>query len=151
MESTNERCSRFPRFYGLSVSERLARLKSFVRLNAEERYILRKEPLSLEHADAMIENVVGVFGMPLGLAVNFRINDKDYILPMAVEESSVVAGLSHLAKLVREPCFSPSMFLLLLAPRFFRLLPAGFRHPIPLRAGGRRCREPFRGRSVACV
>ncbi len=50
----------------------------------------------------MVENVVGVFGLPFGVAVNFQIQGRDYLIPMAVEESSVVAAASHVAKLVRE-------------------------------------------------
>jgi hydroxymethylglutaryl-CoA reductase len=58
--------------------------------------------LTVERADRMIENVVGVYGLPLGVATNFRVNDRDYLIPMAIEEPSVVAGLSYAAKLVRE-------------------------------------------------
>ncbi|MEH6445947.1 MAG: hydroxymethylglutaryl-CoA reductase, degradative [Oceanospirillaceae bacterium] len=57
--------------------------------------------LPLAVADGMIENVVGKFELPLGIATNFIINDKDYLIPMAVEEPSVVAAASHMAKIVR--------------------------------------------------
>jgi hydroxymethylglutaryl-CoA reductase len=57
--------------------------------------------LGLEHADRMIENAVGVYGLPLGIATNFVINDREYLVPMAIEEPSVVAGLSYAARLVR--------------------------------------------------
>ena len=94
--------SRLPGFYKLSVEGRIDALSEIVALSAEERYLLRKEALPVGLADQMIENVVGVFGLPLGVAANFRINDKDYLVPMAVEESSVVAAASHVAKLARE-------------------------------------------------
>src|SRR5699024_10058526 len=62
-----------------------------------------KEDLSLplDTANHMIENVIGTFGLPLGIGLNFNINDTDYIIPMAVEEASVVASASHIAKIVR--------------------------------------------------
>ncbi len=94
--------SRLPRFYKLPVSERVARISLFAHLDAEQRYSLRHEPLSIEQADQMVENVIGVHGLPLGVAANFKVNGKDYLIPMAVEESSVIAAVSHLAKLVRE-------------------------------------------------
>ena len=60
------------------------------------------DPLSEETADRMVENAVGTFGLPLGLALNFRINGRDVVVPMAVEEPSVIAGASNAARLVRE-------------------------------------------------
>ncbi|MHC4601211.1 MAG: hydroxymethylglutaryl-CoA reductase, degradative, partial [Planctomycetota bacterium] len=98
----NGRTSRLPNFRHLDLSQRHEVLKSLVDLDREERWILKKEHLDLSLAETMIENVLGVFGIPLGLAVNFRINEKDYLIPMAVEETSVVAAASHAAKLVRE-------------------------------------------------
>ena len=58
--------------------------------------------LDVTQADRMSENVVGTYGLPLGIAVNFLVNDRDYLVPMVVEEPSVVAAASHAAKLVRE-------------------------------------------------
>ena len=58
--------------------------------------------LAVTAADKMIENVVGVFGLPLAVAPNFLVNGRDYIVPMAVEEPSIVAGVSSAAKLARE-------------------------------------------------
>ncbi len=63
---------------------------------------MSSEGLEVAQADRMSENVVGTFGLPLGVAVNFLVNDRDYLVPMAIEEPSVVAGASHAAKLVRE-------------------------------------------------
>ena len=94
--------SRFPGFYKYSIDERHDLISQLVPLNAEERYQLKREALPLAVADGMIENVVGVFGLPLGVAVNFHVNGRDVLVPMAVEESSVVAAASHVAKLVRE-------------------------------------------------
>jgi len=59
------------------------------------------EVLDLELADHMIENVIGIHGLPLGIATNFTINGRDYLIPMAIEEPSVVAGASYAARLVR--------------------------------------------------
>ncbi|MBI5210225.1 MAG: hydroxymethylglutaryl-CoA reductase, degradative [Elusimicrobia bacterium] len=96
------RTSRLPGFYKLDIWERLDKLDEWLPLPLKEKWILRSETLTAEQADTLIENVIGVFGMPLGLAVNFRINDKDYLIPMAVEETSIVAACSHMAKLIRE-------------------------------------------------
>jgi len=57
--------------------------------------------LPLRIADGMIENLIGRFELPLGVATNFQVNGKDYLIPMAVEEPSVVAAASHMAKLAR--------------------------------------------------
>ena len=57
--------------------------------------------LPLSVADGMIENVIGRFELPLGVATNFQVNGKDYLIPMAVEEPSVVAGASYMAKLAK--------------------------------------------------
>jgi len=56
----------------------------------------------MEVADRMVENVVGAFPLPLGIGVNFQINSKDYLIPMAIEEPSVVAAASYAAKMVRD-------------------------------------------------
>lgn len=99
---TDENFSRLPGFYKLSISERLDLLGARVHLTPEERYLLKGEPLPLAIANQMVENVVGVFGMPIGIAANFRINGRDLLVPMVVEEASVIAAASHVAKLVRE-------------------------------------------------
>jgi len=96
-----ERTSRFPGFYKLQLGERVRIVAEWAGLSPEEEALLEKS-LQLEQAEKMIENVVGLFPLPLGIAVNFLINGKDYLIPMAIEEPSVVAGLSHAAKLVRE-------------------------------------------------
>jgi hydroxymethylglutaryl-CoA reductase len=63
---------------------------------------LRSGGLSIDLANRLIENVIGVYGLPLGIAVNFQINGQDYLIPMVIEEPSVVAAASHAAKLVRD-------------------------------------------------
>ncbi|MFH2203468.1 MAG: hydroxymethylglutaryl-CoA reductase, degradative [Elusimicrobiota bacterium] len=101
-EKPQHRTSRLSGFYKLDVSERLDKLDEWLPLSNEEKWMLKKETLSLEKANMMIENVIGIFGLPLGLAVNFRINGKDYVIPMAVEETSIVAAAGNMAKLIRE-------------------------------------------------
>ncbi|HEX6288564.1 MAG TPA: hydroxymethylglutaryl-CoA reductase, degradative [Herpetosiphonaceae bacterium] len=96
--------SRIAGFYQLSPQQRLQEVKSFDGLNEADLTMLRggNGVLSVERADKMIENVIGTFELPLGVATNFRINDQDKLIPMAVEEPSIVAGASFAAKLVRE-------------------------------------------------
>ena len=95
--------SAFTGFYKLPVEERLKIVKEFADLTDEEVNILKNTgALPLELADRMIENVVGAFPVPLGVALNFLINKKDYLIPMAIEEPSVVAAASYAAKMARE-------------------------------------------------
>ena len=90
-------------FYKLSPRERLSIIKEFAGLSDKECTLLQDTgSLSLEIADHMIENVVGTFPLPLGIGVNFLINDRDYLIPMVIEEPSVVAAASYAAKMVRE-------------------------------------------------
>jgi hydroxymethylglutaryl-CoA reductase len=89
-------------FYKLSVEERIDKLREFSGLSKEETELVRSGTLPLSSAQRMIENVVGVLPIPLGIAVNFLINNKDYLIPMAIEEPSVVAAASHAAKLARQ-------------------------------------------------
>lgn len=96
------RTSRLPGFYRLSVGARREKLIQIIDLEPEEWDALFGPGLSIDQADAMIENVIGVFGLPLGIAANFVVNGRDVLIPMAVEEPSVVAAASHAAKLVRE-------------------------------------------------
>jgi len=88
-------------FYKLSLTERHEILSTSGLLNAQELAALENGGLSAKSADPMIENVVGTFNLPLGIALNFRINDRDVFIPMAIEEPSVVAGASFMAKLAR--------------------------------------------------
>jgi len=89
-------------FYKLSMAERIKLVQKLTGLTEEEVKTLRDTGgLPEEVADRMIENVVGGFTLPLGMAMNFLINGKDYIVPMALEEPSVVAGASKAAKIAR--------------------------------------------------
>src|SRR2546425_4423321 len=88
-------------FYKLSVEERLRIVQEFSGLSDEEVHTLKTGALPVPSAQRMIENVVGVLPVPLGIAVNFLVNDKDYLIPMAIEEPSVVAAASHAAKIAR--------------------------------------------------
>jgi hydroxymethylglutaryl-CoA reductase len=98
------RNSRLGGFYQLNPFERLQAVKSFDGLNDEDLRQLHggNGALTVERADKMIENVVGTFNLPLGIATNFQINGRDVLIPMVVEEPSIVAGASYAAKLVRE-------------------------------------------------
>lgn len=99
---TNGKSSRIPGFYKLELSQRLDKLNDWYKLTRNEKWMLKKETLTPELADMMIENAIGVFGLPLGVAVNLRLNNKDYIVPMVIEESSVVAAASNASRLIRE-------------------------------------------------
>ena len=89
--------SRLEGFYRLSVPERQRRLTDRYNLTENEITALTDGGLSLELANRLIENVVGIHGLPLGIAKNFQINGRDYLIPMAIEEPSVVAAASHAA------------------------------------------------------
>jgi len=94
--------SRIPGFYRLSPKERAQIIKEFAGLTDEEVEALQSTgSLKLELADRMIENVVGAMPIPLGIAVNFLINGRDYLIPMAIEEPSVVAAASNAARMAR--------------------------------------------------
>ena len=91
--------SEVPGFYKKKPSERLDYVKKFANLSDEEaKAIGGYGALGKDTANRMIENVVGTFPLPLGIAANFMINKKEYMVPMAVEEPSVVAAATHMAK-----------------------------------------------------
>ena len=94
--------STLPNFRALSPAERLAHLAAKLELTDADQALLSKPgALPLATADGMIENVIGTFELPLGVAGNFQINGKDVLIPMAVEEPSVIAAASYMAKLAR--------------------------------------------------
>lgn len=95
--------SRIPQFYRMSVAERQRIMRDRGLLDGEDCQSLAsgRHTLSVELADKMIENVIGVMGLPVGLGLNFLINGKDYVVPLVVEEPSIVAALSSAAKLAR--------------------------------------------------
>lgn len=93
--------SRISGFYNLSIEERLKIVKEFAGLSDEEANFLKEGHLPIELANRMIENVIGEMELPFGIATNFKINGRDYLIPMAIEEPSVVAAASYAAKLAR--------------------------------------------------
>lgn len=96
--------SRISGFYKYSIQERL-RILHKNNIISDRDYALLRNGNSLlrpEDSDKIIENVVGVFGLPMGLGLNFMVNGKDYIIPMVVEEPSIIAAVSSAAKVVRE-------------------------------------------------
>jgi hydroxymethylglutaryl-CoA reductase len=98
------RNSRLSGFYQLNPFERLQAVKSFDGLNDTDLHMLHggSGALSVERADKMIENVIGTFNLPMGIATNFQVNGRDKLVPMVVEEPSIVAGASYAAKLIRD-------------------------------------------------
>jgi hydroxymethylglutaryl-CoA reductase len=98
-----KKSSQISGFYKLTPKERIQLVKDFADLTDQEIDVLRSTgALEMELADRMIENVVGTFPLPLGIAMNFLINGKDYMIPMAIEEPSVVAAATYAAKMARE-------------------------------------------------
>lgn len=96
------RTSEFKGFYKLSPEQRLAEVAKFSDLTQEEVALLSTtSALDIHAADHMIENVFSIMPLPMGVAVNFKINGKDYLIPMAVEEPSVVAAASNAARMAR--------------------------------------------------
>jgi hydroxymethylglutaryl-CoA reductase len=93
------RSSRIPGFYKLPLAERRHKLAAEINADVAE---LIAPLLDEETANHMVENVVGVYGLPLGVALNFQVNGTDYLVPMCVEEPSVIAAASNAAKMVRE-------------------------------------------------
>ena len=95
--------SRLPNFRSLTPAQRLEHIVKSASLSAEQAALLAKPgALSIERADGMIENVIGTFELPFAVAGNFQINGRDVLVPMVVEEPSVVAAASFMAKLARE-------------------------------------------------
>jgi len=97
-----EKTSRIAGLHKKSVPERIQVLKEFAGLTDEEAGLFgQSSVLGLETADRMIENVIGTFELPLGLVTNMVVNGRDIVVPLATEESSVVAALSNASKMVR--------------------------------------------------
>ncbi len=95
--------SNIPSFHKLSVAERVraARDRGLLSSQDYKALIAGRNVLDVTNADNMIENVIGVMGLPVGLGLNFLVNGRDYVVPLAVEEPSIVAGLSFAAKTAR--------------------------------------------------
>ena len=94
----------FPKLYKKSVAERLDLLENsnVIDRQTSAKLLSGRSLLKVEQADQMIENVVGVFGLPIGLGLNFMVNGKEYVVPMVVEEPSIVAAVSSAAKTIRK-------------------------------------------------
>jgi len=98
-----ERTSKISGFYKLPPQERLSAVKQYAGLTDDEAATLGNfGTLKADQVDRMVENVIGVMPVPLGVAVNFLVNGKDYLVPMAIEEPSVIAAASNAAKMARE-------------------------------------------------
>jgi len=101
--ASDKNSSRISGYYKKSVEERVDIVAEKADLTDEEIALLSKGGgLTLEAADKMIENVVGTMAYPFGIAVNFKLNGRDRLIPMAIEEPSVVAAASNMARLMRE-------------------------------------------------
>jgi len=95
--------ARIPKFYKLSVTERVRAVRKQGLLSNQDYQALvsGEHTLNVDSADKMIENVIGVMGLPVGLGLNFLINGREYAVPLVVEEPSIVAALSSAAKVAR--------------------------------------------------
>ena len=95
--------SSISKFFEKSRKERLNTVANFANLSSEELNILQNNNGGIEYsqADKMVENAIGTFSLPLGVATNFKINGKDYLVPMVIEEPSVIAAASKGAKIAR--------------------------------------------------
>ena len=93
-----KKTSKISGFYKLPIKKRIEIVKNFSDLSEQDTKLF-SSCLDIQTADIMIENVLGIFELPLGIAVNFVINDKEYIIPMVTEESSVIAAASNAAKI----------------------------------------------------
>ena len=95
--------SSISKFFEKSRKERLNTVANFANLSEDDLKILQNIDggISFDKADKMVENAIGTFSLPLGVATNFKINDKDYVVPMVIEEPSVIAAASKGAKVAR--------------------------------------------------
>lgn len=95
--------SSIPKFHEKTREERIKIVKSFSGLSKEEVKILKSNGgISFDEANNMVENTIGTLSLPLGIATNFKINGKDYLIPMVIEEPSVIAAASKAAKIARK-------------------------------------------------
>ncbi len=99
---TTEHTSRLPGFYKRPLAERAAMVAQWAGLSVQEQStLLGLTGLNAQQADQMIENAVGIYSLPLGIAANFLVNGQDYLVPMVIEEPSVLAAVSNAARLFR--------------------------------------------------
>jgi hydroxymethylglutaryl-CoA reductase len=95
--------SRIPGFYRLPLAERLTVVSERSGVDADELFqALDGGGLDALTADKVVENVLGIYGLPFGVALNVRVNDRDRLVPMVVEEPSVIAAASNAARMIRE-------------------------------------------------
>jgi len=103
MSLTSNASALFQGFSKLTRQERFQRLVSLGAMTPEDiTYLERGGVDNLDMADKLIENVIGYFQIPLGVATNFCIDDEDYVIPLAVEETSIIAALSKTARWIRQ-------------------------------------------------
>lgn len=93
--------SSFSGFYKLSPAERMEKVVAETGISEEEAKKIAEPSLSVDLADKMVENVIGTYTLPMGVALNFKINGEDVIIPMVTEEPSVIAAASNAAKMAR--------------------------------------------------
>ncbi len=98
----NKKSSRIPGFFKLNSDEKLKIVQEFAGLTNKELEIIEKGFLNSGTRNRMSENVIGAFSLPYSIAVNFLINNRDYLVPMVTEEPSVVAAACYGAKLLRD-------------------------------------------------
>jgi hydroxymethylglutaryl-CoA reductase len=95
--------SSIPKFHEKTREEKLKALESFSNLSKEDIQILKSEGgINFDQANNMVENAIGIVSYPLGIATNFKINGRDYLIPMVIEEPSVIAAASKAAKIARK-------------------------------------------------
>ncbi len=94
--------SSYSGFFKLDTEARMREVAEFAGLSIAEQEVLRSaDSLDMDKADHMVENVIGRFALPMGVAINFIINGKDVVIPMVTEEPSVIAACSNAAKMAR--------------------------------------------------
>ena len=95
--------SSIPKFFEKDLKEKLEIIKNFSSLTEDEIKLLEKTDggITFDKANNMVENAIGIFSLPLGIATNFKINQKDYLIPMVIEEPSVIAAASNAAKIAK--------------------------------------------------
>jgi len=93
--------SRIPEFHDLPLDQRLKKLADASGLALGDILALQSSSLTIDQADHMVENAIGTFNLPIGIGLNFVVNGHEVLIPMTIEEPSVIAGASFMAKLVR--------------------------------------------------
>lgn len=103
MAERKDNYARIAGFHKQSIAKRIELLAQATGIDAEQlQKVLGDGGIDAQGADKIVENVVGTYALPFGVALNFRVNGEDYIVPMAVEEPSVIAAASNAAKMVRQ-------------------------------------------------